>query len=95
MPGMSFVRYVREGDHVRAEYHAWAIWDGPGGVAMPAKVTYTRELSWRKLYREHVGPTIRTTTRMQLIADGLLKPADRRAYRKSLKSLQESKHVGP
>jgi hypothetical protein len=94
IPGMKLVRYVRTGDHVHAELHEWSTDDS--GRTFKSRV---REGSVDRVRHEHAGPTIRITSRLQLIADGLLKPATGKRWRKSMATVatrdKEIRHVGP
>lgn len=94
-PFISLVSYVRTGDRVQAIYREWELWpEGEGQVW--ALVTYSElPLNARHpaMRREHAGPTIRTTSRLQLIADGVLKPSDLKRWRKSVKRLTSEQAV--
>lgn len=91
-PFISLVSYVRTGNHVQAIYREWELWPDVGW----ALVTYS-ELPMNARHpamrREHAGPTIRTTSRLQLIADGVLKPSDLKRWRKSVKRITSEQAV--
>jgi hypothetical protein len=88
-PFISLVSYERTGDRVTAVYREWELWPRGDGHEW-ALVTYS-ELPMNARHpamrREHAGPTVRTTSRLQLIADGLLKPCDLKRWRKSAKNV--------
>ena len=81
-PYISLLTYESDDDgQVWAIYREWHLW--PGQWAL---VTYRRTRP-DAIRHEHCGPTIRTTTRMQLIADGVLRPAESKRWRKSAKAI--------